>query len=102
MKKLVKSFLSAELAPTLHVAGLEEKGGGGYCFQKEWQDFARRSIKEVLRGPLAQACVPWPGGCPLAQGGSVPWPGGGGPGPGVPPGQASLRSVKETRRTKGS
>ena len=37
-------------------------GEGGYCFQKEWQDFARRSIKEVLQGPLAQACVPWPRG----------------------------------------
>ena len=45
----------------VHVAGLEEKGGGD-CFQKVWQDFARRSIKEVLHGPLSRACVPWPGG----------------------------------------
>ena len=37
----------------VHVAGLEEKGGGGsggYCFQNVWQGFARQSIKEVLRG----------------------------------------------------
>ena len=61
-------------------------GGGGYCFQKEWQDFARRSIKEVLRGPLAQACVPWPGGCPLAQGGGeCPMARGRGAWPGGPP-----------------
>ena len=38
-------FFERELArlAAVHVAGLEEKGGAGDCFQKVWQDFTRVS-----------------------------------------------------------